>query len=183
MDLRTNHKIVSIEELRSRTLPLPSLDDLLKSQDTNYVLENMEKRGVVLTNGIFDVLHLGHIYSLDYARSQGDQLFVLVNSDKSTKELKGENRPFQDEQTRMAAVAALECVDYVARLDDTRITSALRKIRPRLWLKGGTYTLETLDQDERKTAEAYGVSIDFIPMLEGYSSTKILEQGMQNTKE
>lgn len=182
MQFITNRKIVPLEELAAKArLQEVNLTELFLSNSTEKIISEGLAIRSGLTNGVFDVLHLGHIYSLNFARMHCGHLMVLVNSDRAVKLLKGDSRPFQDQDTRMAAVAALECVDSVALLDDTRITGALEKIRPQVWFKGGDYTLETLDQDERKMAEQRGVAIEFIPALEGYSSTRILEQGMQNT--
>lgn len=119
----------------------------------------------VLTNGCFEILHAGHIHFLSRARQLGDKLIVALNSDRSVAQLKGRSKPFQPEQWRKMALEGLCFVDEVIIFDDLRVTKVLEQVKPDVWVKGGDYTIETLDPDERAMAERLGVSIVIIPVL------------------
>src|SRR5262249_47336987 len=129
---------------------------------------------LVVTNGCFDLLHLGHVTYLETARQHGDALLVGVNSDKATRELKGPGRPVNPEQDRAAVLAALESVDGVCIFADTTATRFLAAARPDVYVKGGDYTVNTLNQDERRTVEEAGGRIVIIPFVPGKSTTALL---------
>ena len=109
---------------------------------------------VVLANGCFDILHVGHVRYLQGARSFGDALVVAINSDRSVKALKGPSRPILDENERTALVSALRCVDYVVVFDEPDVTRVLDVLRPAVHAKGTDYTEETVP--ERDRVLAYG---------------------------
>jgi len=109
---------------------------------------------VVLANGCFDILHVGHVRYLQGARSFGDALVVAINSDRSVKALKGPSRPILDEKERTALVSALRCVDYVVVFDEPDVTHVLDVLRPAVHAKGTDYTEETVP--ERDRVRAYG---------------------------
>jgi len=135
----------------------------------------MERQGrIVVTNGVFDLLHRGHITLLESARALGDVLFVGINSDESVRKLKGLGRPVHTEQDRVYVLNALRCVDYVTIFRDVRCTEFLRLARPTYYAKGGDYTLATLDPGERAVLEAVGAKIVFIPTVEGRSTTRTI---------
>ena len=136
---------------------------------------HMGKR-VVWTNGCFDLLHAGHITYLRKAKKLGDILIVGLNSDSSVKELKGDKRPILDENDRSMIISALEAVDYVLIFDDKRVTSILKELKPDVFVKGGDYTLDTLDQEERKVVEGYGGKIELIRPVKDRSTTNIVER-------
>jgi len=129
---------------------------------------------VVLTNGVFDLLHTGHLYFLQEARALGDALFVALNADASVRTLKGPARPVQTEEQRAYALAALACVDAVVIFRTPRLTAEIRALRPELYAKAGDYTLEKLDADERGALEAFGTQIKFLPFLAGFSTTNLI---------
>ena len=131
---------------------------------------------LVVTNGCFDLLHLGHVTYLEAARNEGDALLVGLNSDESTRQLKGPNRPVNSEQDRAAVLAALESVDGVCIFNERAATRFLAESRPDIYVKGGDYTLESLNQDERKTVESAGGKILIIPIVPGKSTTGLLEK-------
>src|SRR5213076_1759904 len=108
---------------------------------------------VVATNGCFDLLHVGHVRYLQAARALGDALAVGVNGDKSVRELKGENRPLNNEHDRAEVLAALECIDFVTIFPEARATRLLELVRPAVYAKGGDYTAETLNAEERAALE------------------------------
>src|SRR4029079_11531459 len=111
---------------------------------------------VVFANGCFDVLHVGHVRYLKDAREQGDFLIVAMNSDASTRRLKGEGRPVMDQESRAILLEALECVDAVLIFEDDTVDRLLVELKPQLHCKGGDYTPETVP--EKETVEKYGGS-------------------------
>lgn len=129
---------------------------------------------MVLTNGVFDLLHTGHIYSLQQARSRGDALIVALNADESVKQLKGPLRPVQSELERAYALGALSCVDAVVIFRAKRLTEEIRALHPDVYVKAGDYTLEKLEPTERAVLEQCGAQIDFMPFLEGFSTTSLI---------
>ena len=133
-------------------------------------------RRLVVTNGCFDILHLGHVTYLEQARSLGDALLVGVNGDQGVRELKGPTRPVNAEGDRAGILAALQAVDFACIFADRRAVKFLRAAAPDVYVKGGDYTLETLDQEERAAVESAGGRIVLIPFLPGRSTTALLEK-------
>lgn len=131
---------------------------------------------LVVTNGCFDILHLGHVRYLQAARALGDALAVGVNGDASVRSLKGEGRPLNREQDRAEVLAALSCVDYVAIFQELRATAFLSEVRPAIYAKGGDYKPETLDAEERMSLQKTGAEIRIIPFEEGYSTTALINR-------
>jgi rfaE bifunctional protein nucleotidyltransferase chain/domain len=103
-------------------------------------------------------------------------LLVGINSDASVRELKGPHRPINSERDRAAVVAALQSVDSVCIFSERSALRFLNAVRPDIWAKGGDYTLETLDQEERQAVEAAGARIVLIPMVPGKSTTSLISQ-------
>ena len=133
-------------------------------------------RRLVVTNGCFDLLHLGHVTYLETARNQGDALLVGLNSDESVRQLKGAGRPLNEEQDRAAVVAALASVDGVCVFAERTATRFLAAAQPDVYVKGGDYTVETLNADERGTVEQAGGKIVIIPFVPGKSTTEMLKK-------
>ena len=133
-------------------------------------------RKVVATNGCFDLMHLGHATYLQDARALGDLLLVGVNSDASVRRLKGDSRPINQETDRAGLVAALGSVDAVCVFEDTSARLFLEVAEPDIWAKGADYTLETLNQEERRIVESKGGVIRFIPLVPGRSTTNTLKR-------
>ncbi len=131
---------------------------------------------LVVTNGCFDILHLGHVAYLEHARNQGDTLLVGVNSDSGVQELKGPSRPVNCEADRVGVLAALESVDFACIFPGKRAVQFLDVAQPEIYIKGGDYTLETLNQEERAIVEKHGGTIVFIPFLTGRSTSGILSK-------
>jgi rfaE bifunctional protein nucleotidyltransferase chain/domain len=131
---------------------------------------------LVVTNGCFDLLHLGHATYLETARHCGDVLLVGVNGDEATRQLKGAGRPVNSEDDRAAVLAALESVSAVCIFADKTATRFLERAQPDIYVKGGDYTLETLNQDERRAVESAGGKIKLIPFVPGKSTTVLLEK-------
>jgi rfaE bifunctional protein nucleotidyltransferase chain/domain len=131
---------------------------------------------LVFTNGCFDLLHVGHVRYLAAARELGDALVVAVNGDASVRALKGEDRPLNNENDRAAVVAALESVDYVVVFQDVRATQLLSEVCPAIYVKGGDYTPDTLDADERSALQKCGTEIRIVPFHAGYSTSRLIDQ-------
>jgi D-glycero-beta-D-manno-heptose 1-phosphate adenylyltransferase len=133
-------------------------------------------RKLVVTNGCFDILHLGHVTYLENARNFGDALLIGVNSDAAVRGLKGAGRPVNSETDRASVLAALQSVDGVCIFTDKTATKFLAAAQPDLYVKGGDYTLETLNQDERRIVESGGGKIILVPFMPGKSTTGLLEK-------
>jgi rfaE bifunctional protein nucleotidyltransferase chain/domain len=132
------------------------------------------RRSLVLTNGCFDLLHVGHVRYLQAARKLGDALAVAVNGDASVQALKGEGRPLNKESDRAEVLAALDCVDHVTIFPEVRATGVLEQVRPSIYVKGGDYKPETLNADERAALDAIGAEIRIIPFEPGYSTSSLI---------
>jgi D-glycero-beta-D-manno-heptose 1-phosphate adenylyltransferase len=131
-------------------------------------------RKLVVTNGCFDLLHAGHVTYLEDARHRGDALLIGLNGDDAVRKLKGEGRPINNEQDRATVLAALQSVDGVCIFAEPTATQFLTRAEPDIYVKGGDYTRETLNQEERKTVEKAGGTIVIIPFVAGKSTTAIL---------
>jgi rfaE bifunctional protein nucleotidyltransferase chain/domain len=129
---------------------------------------------LVVTNGCFDLLHLGHVTYLEGARNLGDLLLVGVNGDDAVRQLKGDGRPKNGEGDRAAVLAALQSVDAVCIFGEKTAKRFLATAQPDVYVKGGDYTLESLNQEERLVVEKAGGKIVILPMVTGYSSTALL---------
>ena len=133
-------------------------------------------RTLAITNGVFDLLHRGHIQYLAEAASQADALLVAINSDAAVKQLKGPERPIVCEYDRAFMLAAMECVSAVVIFDGTRATPVFQAIAPDVYVKGGDYTEETLDREEYAVLKAMGCRFSFIPFIAGRSTTTVIRQ-------
>ena len=131
---------------------------------------------MVMTNGCFDLLHVGHISYLQASKQLGDHLWILINSDESVRALKGPTRPIESEAERAYCLAALSCVDYIVVFNNPRLIKEIEQLQPDIYTKAGDYTLETLHQGERAAFEAASTQIQFLPFLEGFSTTKMIDK-------
>src|SRR5437762_3133419 len=134
------------------------------------------KERLVVTNGCFDILHVGHVTYLEAARSQGDALLVGLTSDRWVHDIKGPGRPVNDENDRAAMLAALESVTAVCVFPDKTALNFLSRVKPEIYVKGGDYTLDTLVQEERRMLEQAGVKIVLLKHVPGKSTTGLLEK-------
>jgi rfaE bifunctional protein nucleotidyltransferase chain/domain len=128
---------------------------------------------VVFTNGVFDLLHAGHIDLLTAARALGDSLVVGLNTDASVHQLKGPTRPIHSEADRAYVVAALECVDAVTVFDEDTPLELIMALRPDVLVKGGDYTPDTIVG--RAEVESWGGRVHVVPLTAGHSTTSIIE--------
>lgn len=129
---------------------------------------------IVFTNGCFDLLHAGHVRYLAKARSFGDCLVLGLNTDESVRRLKGPSRPINREEDRAEVVGALKSVDYVVLFGEATAEDLISRVRPDVYVKGGDYTLETLP--EGKIVASYGGKVEFVDMVEGRSTTNVIEK-------
>ena len=153
-----------------------TLDDLLNER----VRLREANRKLVFTNGVFDLLHVGHVRYLAQARALGDALVVALNSDRSVRELKGAGRPLKDERERAEIIAALRAVDYVTIFDDVSPRSLIGKLLPDVLVKGGDYALDQIHG--REEVEAAGGRVVSLPFVEGASTTEIIDRIKAVTK-
>jgi rfaE bifunctional protein nucleotidyltransferase chain/domain len=133
-------------------------------------------RKLVVTNGCFDVLHLGHVTYLQAARNLGGALLVGVTSDAGVRSLKGPGRPLNNEHDRAGVLAALASVDGVLIFSELDARAFLQAVRPDVYVKGGDYTIDTINQDERRLLEQLGVQIAILPAVPGKSTTALLQK-------
>jgi len=133
-------------------------------------------RSVVLTNGCFDLLHAGHVEYLEAAKRSGDVLVVALNGDRSVRALKGAGRPLVPQAARAQLLAALAAVDYVVVFNTVRVTPVIEALRPDVYVKGGDYTLDTLNAGERRVLEDCGATIKLLHLKPGYSTTALVEK-------
>ena len=137
------------------------------------ILKNKNKK-IVTTNGIFDILHIGHIRYLQEAKKLGNVLIVAVNSDSSTRQIKGPKRPLNSEKDRAEALASLECVDYIAIFNEKNPIRVLARIKPDIHVKGGDYNISQIT--EKDIVEKNKGKVVLIPKVEGYSTTDLIKK-------
>ncbi len=147
-----------------------SHEDLLRER----ISLRTEGKSLVFTNGVFDLLHVGHVRYLQRARTLGDSLLVAINSDRSVRELKGDSRPVIVEQERAEILAALRQVTYVTIFDDISPRALIARVLPDVLAKGGDYGLDEIHG--REEVEAAGGRVVSLPFIEGASTTAIIEK-------
>src|SRR5881296_2627970 len=157
----------------------PKIVDLEELSDRCEKLRAAGKK-LVATNGCFDLLHVGHVRYLQAARALGDFLAVGLNGDRSVRELKGSGRPITTERDRAEVLAALQCVDLVSIFPQIRATQFLAAVRPAIYVKGGDYSCDTLNEEEHATLKKIGAEIRLIPFEAGYSTSRLIEQIRKN---
>ncbi|MFZ4593139.1 MAG: phosphoribosylglycinamide formyltransferase [Verrucomicrobiaceae bacterium] len=135
-----------------------------------------EGKKLVFTNGCFDLLHAGHVRYLAEARALGDALVIALNSDASVRELKGPLRPVNTEEDRAEILKALRSVDAVCVFHEPRVTKLIEQIQPHVYAKGGDYTIDSLNPEERNALHAVGAKIEILALVPGRSTTKTLQR-------
>jgi rfaE bifunctional protein nucleotidyltransferase chain/domain len=134
-----------------------------------------EGRRLVVTNGCFDLLHAGHVIYLETARGFGDALLIGLNSDESVRELKGEGRPLNTASDRAIVLAGLESVTAVTVFPDTLAARFLSVAQPDVYVKGGDYTLDTLNAEEKEIVESAGGRVELVSFVPGKSTTRLID--------
>lgn len=129
---------------------------------------------VVFTNGVFDILHWGHVSYLQRARRLGDALFVAINSDRSARDLKGPERPLNSQNDRMKTLAALECVDFVTYFDEATPAEIIAAVQPDILVKGADYSADEIVGAD--TVKARGGKVVRVPLLKGRSTTGLINK-------
>jgi rfaE bifunctional protein nucleotidyltransferase chain/domain len=149
-------------------------EKILSRDGLHAVLDEHRRAGrkIVFANGVFDLLHAGHVRYLQAARAEGDTLIVGINSDASTRRLKGEGRPILTERGRASLVAALAAVDYVVIFDELDVNSLLRELQPDVHAKGTDYTPETVP--ERELAGLLGIRVAIVGDPKRHSTRDLL---------
>ena len=143
-----------------------------------FAREKRNGRRIVFTNGCFDILHPGHVKVLTAARGACDRLIVGLNSDASTKRLKGEGRPVQDERARAEVLAALEAVDLVVIFEEDTPIDLITRVKPSVLVKGGDYTRAQVVGHE--IVEANGGEVLLVDILEGHSTTSLVRRARES---
>jgi rfaE bifunctional protein nucleotidyltransferase chain/domain len=145
-------------------------------EDLRQIVKGLQSQGkrVVFTNGVFDLVHVGHVRSLGDARSRGDFLVVAINSDASTRQLKGTGHPVNPFKERVEVLCALTCVDYVTALEEQTADDLLEYLKPNIHAKGTDYTQENVP--ERETVIGYGGKIAIVGDPKDHSTTGLLEK-------
>ena len=136
-----------------------------------------DRKRIVLANGCFDVLHVGHIRYLEAARAQGDLLVVGINSDEQVRRLKGEHRPFVPERERAEVIAALRFMDIVTVFTEPTVEALLLALKPDVHAKGTDYTEDTVP--ERDVVRSYGGRVLIVGDPKDHSSTELIEAGAE----
>ena len=149
---------------------------LLTQDSLKKTVEKLKKENkrIVTTNGVFDILHVGHIRYLQEAKKLGDVLIIAVNSDSSVKRIKGPKRPLNNENDRAEALAALECTDYVIIFSEENPIKTLEIIKPNIHAKGGDYNISQII--EKECVEKNRGKIVLIPKVDGYSTTEFYKK-------
>lgn len=140
--------------------------------------EQTEGKTFVVTNGCFDILHVGHVRYLEKTKSFADYMIVLLNSDKSVRSIKGESRPINNEDDRAEILCALKCVDYVVMFDEDSPRDLLDEIKPDVYTKGADYTLATLPEADIMLKN--GTRVEFIEFVQGKSTTNTIKKMKEN---
>lgn len=149
-----------------------TIDEARKLRDELH----SRRKKLVFTNGCFDLLHAGHVRYLAQARALGDAMVVALNSDASVQELKGPDRPIQRENDRAEILAALRSVDAVVVFSEPRVTKLIEAIKPHVYAKGGDYTVESLNPEERAALDAVRAEINILPLVAGRSTTRTINR-------
>lgn len=151
-------------------------DKILSPESLPAWRERARRSGhtVALTNGCFDLLHAGHVTYLESAKQHADLLLVAVNADATVRHLKGPSRPLNSQDDRALVLAALQSVDAVIIFHESDATRLLETVRPDVYVKGGDYTLDTINQPERRLVERLGGKVIIMPGVPGKSTTALV---------
>lgn len=136
-----------------------------------------QKKKIVFTNGVFDLLHVGHIRYLQEARKLGDVLFIGVNADSSVRRLKGPSRPIQNQSDRAEILAALESVSFTVIFDEDTPANLIQEVRPDILVKGGDWKIESIVG--APFVQSYGGQVLSLQFVDGKSTTKIIEKSQK----
>ena len=152
------------------------MEKLIKEDEIGQKASELKRlhKTIVFTNGCFDILHAGHVRYLKESKKLGDILIVGLNSDSSIKKIKGPMRPINDESDRAEVLGGLESVDFIVIFNEDTPAKLLDVIKPDIYTKGADYTIQTLP--EADTVIKNGGRVEFIKLVEGRSTTKIIDK-------
>ena len=155
---------------------IPPLPNVMSISEAVAFVEHLRHSGkeVVFTNGVFDLLHPGHVRYLEAARLEGDALIVAINSDQSVRAIKGPSRPINTANERAEVLAALTCVDVVVVFDEDDPQQIINRLQPDVLVKGADWAPDTIIG--RETVKARGGRVVRVPVAEGYSTSAIIEK-------
>ena len=167
---------VSLEELKEilseEETKITDLKTLRKTCDN----ERRKNKKIVWTNGCFDLMHIGHIKYLKEASKMGDILIVGLNSDASVKRLKGPERPIQSEYDRAEILSSFDFINKIIIFDEDNVSNYLKIIKPEVYIKGGDYSPNSINKEEKEAIESYGGKIEFVSLQEGKSTSDIINK-------
>jgi len=146
-------------------------------EELRRIIQGLKTEGkkVAHTSGSYDIIHAGHISTLEQAKSHGDVLIVSINNDESVRRFKGKNRPILNEDERAALLSALACVDYVTIFPEDTVLKTLEALKPDVHVKGGTYIKERVEA-EKKLLQSWGGEMKFVKLVEGKSTTGVIQR-------
>jgi rfaE bifunctional protein nucleotidyltransferase chain/domain len=153
---------------------LPETWPTVKLRKLEELPDLLKGRKIVLANGCFDILHVGHLRYLKEAGELGDALVVALNSDRSVRQIKGEGRPIMNELERVALISAIACVDYVIVFDEPNVNRVLDVLKPSIHCKGTDYTEDSVPERERVLA--YGGAVRITGDAKEHSSTDVIQR-------
>jgi rfaE bifunctional protein nucleotidyltransferase chain/domain len=156
------------------------LGKIVLEAEAAVIRKTYPEQRLVFTNGCFDILHVGHIRYLSAAKQLGDILVVGLNSDDSVRHLKGPDRPINSEADRAEILAALAAVDHVVIFQELRVNRLVTDLKPDLYVKGGDYSIDSLDRGEVDALRSVGAEIKIVPLVPGRSTTRLIN-AIQNT--
>jgi D-beta-D-heptose 7-phosphate kinase / D-beta-D-heptose 1-phosphate adenosyltransferase len=167
---------LTCREILAELAPPAAQAKIITRGQLDAALDRLRQAGkrIVMTNGCFDLLHPGHVASLEQARKQGDCLLVAVNSDRSVRELKGPGRPIVDEAGRAEMLAALACVDHVVIFDEASVAGLVERVRPDVLVKADQYSVEQVVGHD--TVLRHGGHVVSVPTKPEYSTTGLIEK-------
>lgn len=156
---------------------------LVKKEDLIGIVKRLksEEKKVISTSGCFDILHAGHVQYLREAKAKGDILIIMLNSDESVRTLKGPSRPIVCEKDRAYVLESLEMVDYICIFDEQTPCDLIRRIQPDAVIKGGDYRGKHIP--EMDVVDIYGGTVEYVSLVEGHSTTNIIEKIKKQLKE
>jgi D-glycero-beta-D-manno-heptose 1-phosphate adenylyltransferase len=156
------------------------LGKIVLEAEAAIIRKTYDEQRLVFTNGCFDILHVGHVRYLTAAKQLGDILVVGLNSDDSVRQLKGPDRPINSEADRAEILAALAVVDHVVIFQEPRVTRLVTLLKPDLYVKGGDYSIDSLDRGEVDALRSVRAEIKIVPLVPGRSTTRLIN-AIQNT--
>jgi D-glycero-beta-D-manno-heptose 1-phosphate adenylyltransferase len=160
--------------LQLKTPVFNMLGKIVPEADATVIRKSYPEQRIVFTNGCFDILHVGHIRYLTAAKQLGDILVVGLNGDDSVRQLKGPDRPINPEADRAEILAALAAVDHVVIFQELRVSRLVTLLKPDLYVKGGDYSIDSLDRGEVDALRSVGAEIKIVPLVPGRSTTRLI---------